>query len=313
MINACDAGREGELIFRYVYQYARAKLPVQRLWVSSLTDDAIRRGFAALRPGRELEPLADAARCRSEADWLVGLNATRAITVRGRLAGHDALYSIGRVQTPTLAMLVERERAIAAFVPVPYWQVHAALRDAAGATFAARWVAPSASAAPAAGRLARAELADTIVARDTARGAAAHAEGPRVERVDAKTTREPPPLLFDLTSLQRTANRRFGFSAARTLELAQVLYERHKVVTYPRTDSRHLSSDVGKELPAVFAALAGVAAYAPFAEVLVGDATSAEPACRRRREGVTITTRSSRPRTSRAQARSIATSSACSI
>ena len=272
VINACDAGREGELIFRYVYQYARATLPVQRLWVSSLTDDALRRGFAALRPGRELEPLADAARCRSEADWLVGLNATRAITVRGRLAGPGdggALYSIGRVQTPTLAMLVEREREIAAFVPVPYWQVHAALRDTAGATFVARWVAPAAASAPAAGRLARAELADAIVARDTARGAAAHAEGPRVERVDAKTTREPPPLLFDLTSLQRTANRRFGFSAARTLELAQALYERHKVVTYPRTDSRHLSSDVGKELPEVFAALAGVAAYAPFADVLV--------------------------------------------
>lgn len=262
VVNACDAGREGELIFRYLYQYAGSRLPVQRLWISSLTDDAIRRGFASLRPGSQLDPLADAARSRSEADWLVGMNATRGVTARGRLAGHSALYSIGRVQTPTLAMLVERERAIREFVPRDYWEVRADLRTAAGETFTAGWRGPTA-------RLARSELADQIVARAAAHGAATDPIGPRVEKLRMRTVREPAPLLFDLTSLQRTANRRFGFSAARTLELAQALYERHKLVTYPRTDSRHLSSDVAGELPHVFDALQAVPDYAPFAAALL--------------------------------------------
>ncbi|MBA3394978.1 MAG: DNA topoisomerase III, partial [Deltaproteobacteria bacterium] len=155
VVNACDAGREGELIFRYAYQFAcsgqpRGGPPVQRLWISSLTDDAIRRGFGALRPGSQLDPLGDAARSRSEADWLVGMNATRAVTSRGREAGHDALYSIGRVQTPTLAMLVERERAIRAFVARPYWEVRGDFRTAEGERFAAMWrqAAPEARAAP---------------------------------------------------------------------------------------------------------------------------------------------------------------------
>jgi DNA topoisomerase-3 len=251
VINACDAGREGELIFRYVYQHARSRLPIRRLWVSSLTDDAIRRGFARLQPGSAYEALADAARSRSEADWLVGMNATRALTARGREAGHDMLYSIGRVQTPTLAMLVERERAITSFVPRDYWEV------TLSAGFTARWRSGAAE------RLASAALADAVVARDTAIGEAV------VERVTAKTTREPPPQLFDLTSLQRTANRRYGWSAQRTLELAQALYERHKVLTYPRTDSRHLSSDVAAELAGPLAALAELPEYAAFAQPLV--------------------------------------------
>jgi len=256
VVNACDAGREGELIFRYVYRYAGGGPPVWRLWISSLTDEAIRRGFAQLRPGAQLDPLADAARSRSEADWLVGMNATRAVTARAREAGGEALYSIGRVQTPTLAMLVARELAIRVFVPRPYWEVRAELRTAAGQRFAAMWRHGAAGS-----RVATAEIAAAICERD--RGAAA-----RVERIRARTVREPPPLLFDLTSLQRTANRRFGFSAARTLELAQALYERHKLLTYPRTDSRHLSSDVVAELPAVFDALAAVPEYAPFAAQL---------------------------------------------
>ncbi|MCX5745789.1 MAG: DNA topoisomerase [Proteobacteria bacterium] len=255
VINACDAGREGELIFRYVYQFAGARLPIRRLWVSSLTDDAIRRGFDGLRPGREFEPLADAARSRSEADWLVGMNATRAITARGRDAGHDALYSIGRVQTPTLAMLVNREHEIRAFWPRAYWEVHGTFTTAAG-TFVAKW------RDGAAGRVARAELAEAIAARDRAAGAV-------VETVRARTVREPPPMLFDLTSLQRTANRRFGWSAARTLELAQQLYERHKVLTYPRTDSRHLTTDVARELPALFEALVELPEVGAFAAALV--------------------------------------------
>jgi DNA topoisomerase III len=260
VINACDAGREGELIFRYVYQHARSRLVIRRLWVSSLTDEAIRRGFARLAPGTAYEALADAARSRSEADWLVGLNATRALTARGREAGHDALFSIGRVQTPTLAMLVERERAITSFVPRDYWEVTLAAGDAGekqSAAFSARWRSGSAE------RLASAPLADAVVERDRAIGSAV------VEKVTAKTTHEPPPQLFDLTSLQRTANRRYGWSAQRTLELAQALYERHKAITYPRTDARHLSTDVAAELAGPLAALAELPTYAAFAQPLV--------------------------------------------
>ena len=256
VINACDAGREGELIFRYVYQHARSRLPVRRLWVSSLTDEAIRRGFAALRPGRDYDALADAARSRSEADWLVGMNATRAITVRARESGADQLLSIGRVQTPTLALLVAREHEIRTFVPRPYWEVRGELRTEEGEVFGALWRAGKRP------RIATAAIADAIAARD--RDAPA-----RVVDMRARTVREPAPPLFDLTSLQRTANRRFGFSAARTLEIAQALYERHKLITYPRTDSRHLSADVARELPDVFRALEQLPEYARFAKALV--------------------------------------------
>ncbi len=269
VINACDAGREGELIFRYVYQHANSRLPIRRLWISSLTDDAIRRGMSQLRPGAELVPLADAARSRSEADWLVGMNATRAITARGRIGGGAArttsvVLSIGRVQTPTLAMIVERERELRAFVPVPYWEVRAQLSG-----FVATWREGALS------RIATREVADAIVSRDAQVGSAL------VERVRAKTVREPPPQLFDLTSLQRTANRRFGFSAQRTLELAQALYERHKLLTYPRTDSRHLSKDVAAELATPIAALANVADYAPFAQQLIATPSMWQRANRR--------------------------------
>jgi DNA topoisomerase-3 len=263
VINACDAGREGELIFRYVYQHARSRLPTRRLWISSLTDDAIRRGFATLRPGRELDPLGDAARSRSEADWLVGMNATRAMTARNRGQGDDNLLSIGRVQTPTLALLVAREHAIRTFVPKPYWEVRGDFRTESGATFQAPWRHGKLQ------RLAAAPLADAIVERDRAHARGSDPDGPRVVKLRAKTVREPPPQLFDLTSLQRTANRRFGFSAARTLEIAQALYERHKLVTYPRTDSRHLSRDVAAELPATFTAMTSWPECAPFAQHLV--------------------------------------------
>ena len=255
-INACDAGREGELIFRYVYQFSGARVPVRRLWISSMTDEAIRRGLAALRPSVQLNPLADAARSRSEADWLVGMNATRAVTVRNREGGHTSLYSIGRVQTPTLAMIVAREQAIRAFVPRDYWEVRAELATAEGKAFGAIWKHGAVT------RLGAAALADEIVTRD-------RPVTPIVESVKAKSVREPPPLLFDLTSLQRTANRRFGFTATRTLELAQALYERHKILTYPRTDSRYLSNDLAGELPQLFGALGQVADYAPFVAPLL--------------------------------------------
>jgi DNA topoisomerase-3 len=262
VINACDAGREGELIFRYVYQYARSKLPVQRLWISSLTDEAIRRGFAALRPGRDLDALAAAACSRSEADWLVGMNATRAVTTvnRQRSPGTEALLSIGRVQTPTLALLVRREHEIRAFTPHPYWEVRADLQTADGIAFTAQWRHDRRP------RVAAEAVACEIVHRD--RVATTAGTAPRVVDVRSRTVREPAPQLFDLTSLQRTANRRFGISASRTLELAQALYERHKLITYPRTDSRHLSADVAKTLPDLFAALERIPEYEPFARTL---------------------------------------------
>ena len=267
VVNACDAGREGELIFRYVYQHAGCRLPILRLWISSLTDDAIRRGFTQIRPGKEFEALGDAARARAEADWLVGMNATRAVTVRHRGAGQSTLYSIGRVQTPTLAILVAREKAIHDFVPQAYWEVRARLSTttAGGAKegFPALWTHGKTT------RIAQSTVADAIVERAGVHGRAIDKIGPRVESVRARTVREAPPLLFDLTSLQRTANKRFGMSAQHTLDVAQSLYERHKVLTYPRTDARHLTTDVAKELPKLFAALRSVPDYASFAARLL--------------------------------------------
>ncbi|MFO0577254.1 MAG: DNA topoisomerase [Polyangia bacterium] len=292
VINACDAGREGELIFRFCYELAGCRLPVERLWISSLTEQAIGRGFAELRPGRELEPLYAAARCRAEADWLVGMNATRAVTLWRRHGSSEkgVLYSLGRVQTPTLGLLVGREQAIQRFVPRDYFEVHAELRTTkpdgergSGARFTAVWQSPApprartgdAAQVPGPGpgpgndssdggerdlrRLARRELADALVERDRPAPVC-------VERVDKKAVREPPPLLFDLGSLQRTANRRFGWTAQRTLSLAQALYEEHKLLTYPRTDSRYLSRDLIGQLPRTFAALGALPAYRAFAE-----------------------------------------------
>ena len=266
VINACDAGREGELIFRYVYQLAGSRIPIKRLWISSLTDEAIRHGFAGLRPGRDFEPLADAARCRSEADWLVGLNATRAVTIRHRTGESSTLFSIGRVQTPTLAILVEREKQIRAFVPQDYWLLKAELVTADGAKFPAVFTAGKCT------RFASGTLAEEV--RDRARGHASAQDpvGPVVETCKQSKTREAPPLLFDLTSLQRTANKRFGLSAKATLEAAQSLYERSKVLTYPRTDSRHLPGDMVKEMERIVAGVAKIAEYGGFASTLLAQA-----------------------------------------
>ena len=263
VVNACDAGREGELIFRYVYELAGSTLPIRRLWISSMTDEAIRAGFAGLRPGGQYDALADAARCRSEADWLVGLNATRAVTVRNRTGQDSTLYSIGRVQTPTLAIIVQREKAIRAFVPRDYWECKGKFGRPGGETIAATWTRGKAT------RVGKREIAEAILERDRARARASDPEGPVIERVEQKKTREPPPLLFDLTSLQRTANRRFGLSASRTLEIAQALYETHKVLTYPRTDSRHLSGDLAAELPRIFRGVGQLEAYAGFVTPLL--------------------------------------------
>jgi len=293
VVNACDAGREGELIFRYVYELAGCRLPVRRLWISSMTDEAIGRGFAALRAGRDYDALADAARCRSEADWLVGMNATRAVTVArrseaparpspagkaGRGTERGLLYSIGRVQTPTLAIVVARERAIDSFRPQDYWEVRGRFTTsgAGPATFTAGWSTPSPTGKGAASRLGAQALAAELVARTAAHAAATDPLGPVVERVKGTKSREPPPQLFDLTTLQRTANRRWGMSATRTLEAAQALYERHKLLTYPRTDSRYLSNDLAGELPKLFRGLAAIPDYQAFAETLQG-APAARP------------------------------------
>ncbi|HVQ30486.1 MAG TPA: DNA topoisomerase 3, partial [Vicinamibacteria bacterium] len=243
LVCATDAGREGELIFRYLYEKAGCRKAVKRLWLSSLTPEAIRQGFSRLRAGADLDPLADAARGRSRADWLFGMNLSRAATL-----AHDETLHVGRVQTPTLALIVEREKAIRAFVPEDYLEVQATF-DAPTGRYEGTWFRPP-TATPEAKRLpADGVEAARIVARDQA------GQG-EVDSARAETRRVPPPLLYDLTDLQRHANRLYGMSAKETLAAAQSLYEQKKLLSYPRTDSRHLSTDVAATLPAVVAAIA---------------------------------------------------------
>ena len=246
VVCATDAGREGELIFRYIYEKAECSKPVSRLWISSLTPDAIRNGFDALRPGRDYDALADAARGRSRADWLVGMNLSRAYA----LAYNVQDLSVGRVQTPTLAMVVERELAIRNFVPEDYREVQATFHPQATPpknTYQGTWFKerpPQENMRlPADGKEA------AKIAERARTGAAA------IESIEAQTQRMAPPGLYDLTELQRHANRLFGFSAQKTLDLAQALYERHKLLSYPRTDSRHLSQDVARTLPRIVEAI----------------------------------------------------------
>ncbi|HKT43836.1 MAG TPA: DNA topoisomerase 3 [Gaiellaceae bacterium] len=250
-INACDAGREGELIFAYIYEMYRQSLkkkdgdpkPVQRLWISSMTKQAIREGFEKLRPGEQMESLEQAARSRSEADWIVGMNATRAATIRGR-AWVGGVVSLGRVQTPTLAMLVKREREIQAFVPEPYWLVHAAFQP----PYQGLWFEGDET------RIQKVERADEIVSKVSGKDGT-------ITKVERKEQSERAPLLYDLTSLQRDANRRYGFSARRTLQAAQSLYEGKKAITYPRTNSRYLSGDMVPQLKIVASTLQDVPDY----------------------------------------------------
>ncbi|HEF5875240.1 TPA: DNA topoisomerase III [Burkholderia cenocepacia] len=239
LINACDAGREGELIFRLIAQHAKAKQPVQRLWLQSMTPQAIRDGFANLRSDSDMQPLADAARCRSEADWLVGINGTRAMTAFNSKGGGFFLTTVGRVQTPTLSIVVEREEKIRRFVPRDYWEVKAEFACAAG-FYEGKWFDPKFKRdefdpEKRDSRLWSLPAAETIVA------ACRDQVGTVSE--ESKPSTQLSPLLFDLTSLQREANSRFGFSAKNTLGLAQALYEKHKVLTYPRTDARALPED----------------------------------------------------------------------
>ncbi len=237
VVNACDAGREGELIFAWLYEKATAKKPVQRLWLSSMTKAAIKQAFGDLRPGEEFGRLEEAARSRSEADWIVGMNATRAATIRLR-SSFDGAVSLGRVQTPTLAILAGREVEIREFKPEKYWLVDARFEPQQGEKGRAYEGRYHAGAKP---RLASAAEADAIVA-------AVQGQAGEITKLETTTKKERAPLLYDLTSLQRDANTRYGFSARRTLSAAQRLYEEHKALTYPRTNSRFLSTDMIGEI-----------------------------------------------------------------
>ena len=267
LINACDAGREGELIFRLIAQYAKARQPIKRLWLQSMTPAAIREAFAQLREDRQMLPLADAARCRSEADWLVGINGTRAMTAFNSRDGGFFLTTVGRVQTPTLTIVVEREEKIRRFVPRDYFEVHAQFAAQAG-NYAGRWFDPEFKKKEDDPE-ARAERIWDRARADAVVAACQGKTGTVTE--ESKPTTQQSPALFDLTSLQREANGRFGFSARTTLALAQALYERHKVLTYPRTDSRALPEDYLGTVVSTMEMLrggqagGGSADYAPFA------------------------------------------------
>ncbi|MFZ1891570.1 MAG: DNA topoisomerase III, partial [Formosimonas sp.] len=239
VINACDAGREGELIFRYIMQYTKAKQPSQRLWLQSMTPTAIRDGLAHLRSDEQMLNLADAARSRSEADWLVGINGTRAMTAFNSKDGGFFLTTVGRVQTPTLTVVVEREEAIRKFVSRDFWEVHAEFVCAQG-IYKGRWFDPKFKKDENDAERRDSRLWSKIAA-STVVMACEGQSGSVTE--ESKPATQMSPALFDLTSLQREANARFGFSAKNTLGLAQALYEKHKVLTYPRTDSKALPED----------------------------------------------------------------------
>jgi len=271
LINACDAGREGELIFRYIAQFAETNKPVKRLWLQSMTPDSIRDGFEKLRADADMQPLAAAARCRNEADWLVGINATRAFTLRLSGGKGSTVTSLGRVQTPTLAIMVERERRIKEFKSRGVFEIFGHFRAAAG-EYAGRWFDENFSKEESEGdRTARlmARIKLSVPDAQERLGADAgslwdeHRTAPRlwhreiagaiearcagkqgvVEVEEKKPSTSMCPGLYDLTTLQREGNNKFGFSARRTLQIAQSLYERHKLITYPRTDSRCLPED----------------------------------------------------------------------
>ena len=264
LINACDAGREGELIFRYLVQHARAKKPIQRLWLQSMTPQSIRDGFSKLRPDRELLPLADAAKSRSEADWLVGINGTRAMTAFNSKEGGFYLTTVGRVQTPTLAILVEREDKIRAFTPREYWEVHARFGAKTG-EYAGRWFDPAFKKDEDGER-----KPERIWSAAEAAALAAACRGKKaIATEETKPSTQLSPLLFDLTSLQREANGRFGFPARMTLSLAQALYERHKVLTYPRTDARALPEDYLATVKSTLKTLGERPAFSSFARQIL--------------------------------------------
>ncbi len=255
LVNACDAGREGELIFRYIAQHARTDKPIERLWLQSMTPAAIREGFTALRDDASMQPLADAATCRSESDWLVGINGTRAMTAFNSKDGGFYKTTVGRVQTPTLAVLVERERRIKAFRSRDYWEVNGTF-ESGGAEYPGRWFDENFE------KTTKADDPDVRPERVWDKARADEITAKCIGKIgtvteESKPTTQAPPLLYDLTSLQREANSRFGFSAKMTLSLAQALYEKHKVLTYPRTDARALPEDYGPTVRSTMEMLKG--------------------------------------------------------
>jgi DNA topoisomerase-3 len=252
VVNACDAGREGELIFAYTFETAKVDKPVERLWLNSMTKTAIQDAFGRLRPADDYHQLEEAARSRSEADWLVGMNATRAATIRLRRA-FDGAVSLGRVQTPTLAMIVKRELEIQAFVPEPYWLVEATFAAIGERIYVGRYLG---------GKRVKEDEASRIVADCTG------ATG-TITKLEKTDEREAPKPLYDLTSLQRHANTLHGFSARRTLSAAQKLYEDKKLLTYPRTNSRYLSGDLVDDIRPTAALVGGNAEYAKAASFVV--------------------------------------------
>lgn len=263
LINACDAGREGELIFTYVAQHTKTAKPVKRLWLQSMTAQSIRDGFMRLRSSDEMSGLREAAMCRAESDWLIGINGTRAMTAFNSKSGGFHLTTVGRVQTPTLAIVVEREARIRAFKPRDYWEIEGHFGVSAG-EYAGRWFDEKFKKSEGdehanAHRLWEKAQADAIRAK---------CEGkPGIVEEESKPSTQMSPPLFDLTSLQREANGRFGFSARTTLQIAQALYEKHKVLTYPRTDARALPEDYVGAVPGILGALPDV--YSPFATEII--------------------------------------------
>lgn len=247
IICATDSGREGELIFRYIYEYNKCKKPFKRLWISSMTDAAIKEGFANLRDGKEYDNLYISAKCRSEADWLVGINATRAFTIK-----YNALLSIGRVQTPTLAMIVKRQNEIDNFVPTKYYEVIADYGD-----FKGTWTDGKKNT----------KIDDKSAAEDIAY----KVDGKTATVEDVVKTEKQilPPQLYDLTELQRDCNKIYGFSAKKTLDIAQSLYEKRKMITYPRTDSRYLSDDMIPKIKVVLKRLKDAGIFADYASDLI--------------------------------------------
>jgi DNA topoisomerase III len=256
VVNACDAGREGELIFAYLYEKAKGKKPVSRLWLNSMTSAAMKEAFTALRPAEEFARLEQAARSRSEADWIVGMNATRAATIRLR-SSFDGAVSLGRVQTPTLAIIARREEEIKAFTPEPYWLVDATFEADGKRVYEGRF---HEGAKP---RIATEEQAAAIV------GACEGKPG-TITKLEKKEQREKAPMLYDLTTLQREANNRYGFSAKRTLAAAQRCYEEHKALTYPRTNSRYLTTDMVAEIKPIAELVGAQPEYRAGAEYVTG-------------------------------------------
>ena len=247
LVIATDADREGELIAREIIDLCGYRGPIARLWLSALNDASIRTALAKLRPSAETLPMYYSALARSRADWLVGMNLSRLFTVLGRQAGYDGVLSVGRVQTPTLKLVVDRDREIAAFVSVPYWAIDVSL-SAGGQTFTAQWVAPDASTDDA-GRCLQQPVAQQAAQQIRAAGSA------QVVSVETERVREGPPLLFDLGTLQEVCSKQLGLDVQETLEIAQALYETHKATTYPRSDSGYLPESMFAEVPTVLDSL----------------------------------------------------------